>query len=238
MKRRASFGALLCVAAIVFAAAAAVLAVGCTPKSAPSTAPSAATQSAATVQLKLYQQLSAEQKPQLAVLVAEDIVRKYPGTSAAAEVQTALPALKFKAEHAKLAALWLYQTVNQDGLQYTAGIYSSQPSGLDNRVELILRRHAGWPQSVYLYGQGGGFVCRKVCDLVMRVDGQREVWKAYLPETGEPAMFIKDDKGFIAALSKAKVIEMEVMIKDHGPETLRFDVGGYDPSKFPSLPKQ
>lgn len=226
---------LLCVAISVLPAALPIA--GCSQKSASSTAQLAATQTAASNELTLYQQLLAQQKRPQALLIAKDIIQKFPGTSAAAEVQKTLPELEAEAEHDKLAALWLYQTENQDGLQYTAGIYSSQPSGLDNRVELILRRHTGWPQSVYLYGNGQGFVCQKVCNLVMRVDGQRQVWKAYLPETGEPAMFIKDDQRFIAMLPKVKVIEMDVVTKDNGPETLKFEVGGYDTSKFLSLPK-
>jgi hypothetical protein len=51
-------------------------------------------------------------------------------------------------------------------------------------------------------------------------------------------MFIKDDKRFIAALQKAKVIEMDVTTKDHGKQTLKFEVGGYDAAKFLPLPKK
>ena len=222
---------------ILFAAAALAL-IGCTQKTSSSSAPSAVAQAAATRELELYRQLLAAQKLPQAALIAHDIVQKYPDTPAATEVQKALPGLEARAEHAKLAALWLYQTENLDGLQYTATIYSSRPSGLDNRVQLVLRRHVGWPQSAYLYGHGRGFVCRQVCDLAMQVDGRRELWKAYLPSTGEPAMFIRDDQRFIAMLSKAQLIEMDVITKDHGPETLQFRVGGYDASKFPLLPKK
>jgi hypothetical protein len=72
----------------------------------------------------------------------------------------------------------------------------------------------------------------------MRVDGKRETWKAYLPKTGEPAMFIEDDKRFLARLEKAKVITMDIESKDHGKETLKFEVGGFEPSKFKPLPKK
>ena len=219
-------------------AAAALTNAGCSQKNSSSTAASASTQAAANQELELYQQLLAAQKLPQAALIAHDIIQKYPGTPASAEVQQALPELEARAEHDKLAALWLYQTDNQDGLQYTATIYSSQPSGLDNRVQLVLRRHVGWPQSVYLYGHGDGFVCKHVCDLVMQVDGRREVWKAYLPTTGEPALFIQNDQRFIAMLPKAKLIEMDVITKDQGPETLQFQVDGYDASKFLSLPKK
>ncbi|HKT33074.1 MAG TPA: hypothetical protein VJS89_11405 [Gammaproteobacteria bacterium] len=222
---------------LAFAAAALVVG-GCSQKSAPTAAEqAAANEKAAAPDLALYQKLLAEQKPKLAMLIGQQIVSKYPGTSAAAEVQNALPALKVKAEHQRLADLWLYQTVDQGGLQYTATLDSSEPSGTENQVQLILRRHVGWPQAVYLYGHGQGFVCSNTCDIAMRVDGQREVWKGHLPETGEPAMFINNDQRFIAVLSKTKIIEMDVTTRDRGLETLKFEVGGYDPSKFPQLPK-
>lgn len=228
---------LLLAAALAFATAVLVVG-GCSQKNAPSAAEqAAANEQAAAPDLALYQKLQAEQKPKLAVLVGQQIVSKYPGTAAATEVQNALPALEAKAEHQRLADLWLYQTVEQDGLQYTAILESSLPSGTENQVQLILRRHVGWPQAVYLYGHGQGFVCNNTCDIVMRWDGQREAWKGHLPESGEPAMFINADRRFIAALSKAKIIEMDVTTVDQGPETLKFEVGGYDPSKFPQLPR-
>ncbi|MGH8280036.1 MAG: hypothetical protein ACRETQ_10820, partial [Gammaproteobacteria bacterium] len=202
---------------------------GCSQKSSPSTSvATAANDQAAAPNLALYHKLLAEHKPKLAVLIAEEIVSKYPGTSAAAEVQKALPALKAEAEHERLADLWLYQTVQQGGLQYTATLDSSTPSGIENQVQLILRRHVGWPQAVYLYGHGRGFVCQNVCDIVMRVDGERQIWKGHRPATGEPAMFVNDDARFIAMLPKVKLIEMDVVTKDHGPETLKFEVAGYD----------
>ncbi|HLI19268.1 MAG TPA: hypothetical protein VKV22_13490 [Rhodanobacteraceae bacterium] len=217
---------------------------------APSTqaAPSASAQAAANAsaaenELKSYRNMLAQHAPELAAPIGEEIIQKYPGTPAAAEVQKTLPqieaAAKAKAEHDRLANLWYYQTANVDGLQHTASIYSSEPSGA-NRVRLVLRRHVKWGQSVYLFAPEGskGFVCKDLCNIPMRFDGKRETWKAYLPKTGEPAMFIKDDKRFIAALQKTKVIEMDVTSRERGKETLKFEVGGYDPAKFTPLPRK
>ena len=216
---------------------------GTPPPAAPSaSAQAAANEAAADKEFKLYQQMLAEHSDELAAPVGEEIIRKYPGTSAAAEVQKTLPniqaAAKAKAEHDRLANLWYYQTANVDGLQHTASIYSAPASA--NSVRLVLRRHVKWGQSVYLFAPDGskGFVCKGECNVTMRFDGKRETWKAYLPKTGEPAMFIKDDKRFIAALQKAKVIEMDVTSREHGKETLKFEVGGYDPAKFLPLPKK
>lgn len=189
--------------------------------------------------LKLYEQMLDDHRDDLAAPIGEEIVSDYPNTPAAAEVQKTLPGIqakaKAKAESDRLAALWLYQTGMQSGgKQVSASIGSSKPAG-EAAVRLILRRHSKWGQSVYLFGSGHGFVCKDQCELPMRFDGKPEKWKAYLPKTGEPALFIKDDSRFIKAMQGARVIEMDVVTKDHGKETLTFEVGGYDPAKFPKL---
>lgn len=234
--------------ALFLAVLAALAATACSqqgeaPPAAPSaSAQAAANEAAADKELKLYQQMLAEHSDALAAPVGEEIVQKYPGTSAAAEVQKTLPQIqataKAKAEHDRLANLWYYQTANVDGRQSTASTYS-EPRGA-NSVRLVLRRHQKWGESVYLFAPDGskGFVCKDLCNVVMRFDGKRETWKAYLPKTGEPAMFIKNEKSFIAALQKAKVIEMDVTSREQGKETLKFEVGGYEPSKFLPLPKK
>lgn len=233
----------------LFATAVALaLIAGCSQQApAPPAAPSASAQAAANdaaaaKELKLYQDMLAQHAEGLAAPVGKDILQKYPGTSAAAEVQKTLAQVeataKSKTEHARLASLWYYQTANVDGNQSTASTYSEPRSA--NSTRLVLRRHVKWGLSVYLFAPDGskGFVCKDLCNVATRFDGKRETWKAYLPKTGEPAMFIKDDKRFIAAMQKAKVIEMDVSTKDHGKQTLKFEVGGYDPSKFTPLPKK
>lgn len=216
---------------------------GATPSAAPSaSAQAGANESAADKELKLYQQMLAEHSEALAAPVGEEIVQKYPATSAAAKVRTTLPHVqavaKAKAEHERLANLWWYQVADVDGTQSTASIYSSEPSGT-GRVRLVLRRHAKWGDSVFLFAPAGsqGFVCKDLCSVLMRFDGKRERWKAYLPKTGEPAMFIQDDKRFIKALQNARVIEMDVTSRERGKETLKFEVGGYDAARFAPLPK-
>lgn len=216
---------------------------GPTPPAVPSaSAQAAANEAAADKELKLYQDMLAKHAEDLAAPVGQDIVQKYPGTSAAAEVQKTLAQVeataKSKAEHEHLANLWYYQIANVGGMQSTASIYSAPASA--NSVRLVLRRHVKWGQSAYLFAPDGskGFVCKDLCNVVMRFDGKHETWKAYLPKTGEPAMFIKDDKRFIATMQKARTIEMDVTSREHGKETLKFEVGGYDPAKFAPLPKK
>lgn len=215
---------------------------GDAPPATPSaSAVAAANEAAAQSELKLYQQNINADGGALAVPLGEEIVQKYPDTKAAAEVQKTLPQLqatvRAKAEHDRLANLWTYQIANVDGMQSTASLYSTQPAGA-RRVRLVLRRHVKWGQSTYLFAPDGskGFVCKGNCNVVMRFDGKRESWQAYLPPTGEPAMFIKDDKRFIAALQKTRVIEMDVVTRDHGNETLKFEVGGFVADKFQPTP--
>jgi len=195
----------------------------------------------AAKKLSLYNAMLKASRDDLAAPIGEEIVSDYPNTPAAAEVQKTLPGIQAKArataERDRLAALWLYQTGTQSGgKQISASIGSK--SGGEAAVRLILRRHSKWGQSVYLFGSGHGFVCKDQCDVPMRFDGKPEKWKAYLPKTGEPALFIKDDARFIKAMGQAKVIEMNVVTKDHGKQMLTFEVGGYDPAKFPKLPKK
>lgn len=230
-----------------FAAITVALVAACSQSPAPPAAPSASAQAAAKgdaaqKEFKLYQQMLGEHNDELAAPLGQEIIEKYPGTSAAAEVQKTLPQVaaraKAKSEHDRLANLWYYQTANVDGLQHTASIYATgKPRSESTR--LVLRRHVKWGQSVYLFAPDGskGFVCKGTCRIVMRFDGERITWKAYLPKTGEPAMFIQDDKRFIAMLKKAKVIKVDVTTKDRGKETLKFEVGGYDPAKFLQLSK-
>jgi predicted small lipoprotein YifL len=234
----------LIVASVAMLAMAGCSQQGPTPPPAPSPAEqAAANEAAAQKEFKLYQQMLDQHSDALAAPVGQEIVQKYPDTKAAAEVRKTLADVQARsraqAEHERLAGLWYYQTADVEGLQHTASIYATgKPRGQSTR--LVLRRHVKWGQSAYLFAPGGskGFVCKGSCTVVMHVDGKRETWKAYLPKTGEPAMFIEHDKAFIAMLEKAKVIEMDVTTRDHGKETLEFEVGGYDPSKFLPLAKK
>jgi hypothetical protein len=61
--------------------------------------------------------------------------------------------------------------------------------------------------------------------------------KATIPPTGEPALFIDDDKAFIAKMLKAKSVAIDATIKGEGAKTFAFEIGGYDASKLPKAPK-
>lgn len=196
-------------------------------------------------ELKLYHEVLARHDVQLAASLGAEIQQRYAGTPAAQDVAKTLPAITAEAaklaKAQRLAALWDYQTgvPMEGGVQNTASINNSLPEGGQGTVQLILRRHSAWGQSVYLYGQKPGFVCKAICRVPVRVDGGRvQPWAAYLPPTGEPALFIKDDRRFIELLEKAHTLELTVVLKQGGTRTLKFEVGGFKPSRFPPLAKK
>jgi len=227
---------------------AAVLLAGCSQQSdQPSAAEqaqaaAAQTQADAAKKLDTYRQLVQQNNDEMTVLMGKDILERFPNTDAAKEVQQSLPGIeqRFKdnREKARVQALWIYQvSPMQGGTQSTATIYTSQPSGND-RVRLVLRRHTEWGQNAFLYGNGHGFICKGNCTINATIDGKPTGIKGFAPTTGEPAIMIRDDKAFIAMLEKAKKITMDVTTKDDDKkQTLVYEVGGFDASKWQPVGK-
>ncbi|MGN6521025.1 MAG: hypothetical protein ACTHK2_16565 [Dokdonella sp.] len=213
------------------------------PGAAPATSPSSPVADAQQAKsLELYRTLHKEQQWELAAPIGKEIVDKWPGSAAAKEVQETLADATAKATEIatrrRLVAMWSYQAGKESGGdQVTASIYSSDLAA-DKRVRLILRRHSAWGQSVYLFGGGKGFECKGTCSLAARFDDKPQKIAAYLPDTGEPALFIKDDKAFIAKLAGTQKLSIDVTEKGKEPRTLVFEVGGYDAAKFPQLAKR
>jgi hypothetical protein len=227
--------------AIVAFCAAALLA-GCSQQSG-TPAPDAAQQQAqsqgadATRNLETYRQLLRIHNDGMAVTMGEDIVKRFPDSAAAKEVQQTLPAIEKRyteaSEKSRLAGLWLYQ------VSPMAGGTQSTATTVNGGVQLVLRRHTSWGQSVFLYGSKPGFVCRGNCSIAGTLDGKPMHIMAFAPSTGEPALMIRDDKAFIAMLQKAKKITLDVTLADGDKkQTLIYEVGGFDPAKWASVGKQ
>lgn len=223
-----------------------VLSAGCAPPGPTPEQQAAAAASAMEAQankaLELYRTLLQEKSFELAAPIGQEIIEKYPASAAAKEVATTLADAKAKGEEIstrrRLERLWIYQSGEESGGQQTsASIYSANRTA-DDRVRLVLRRHSDWGQSVYLYGAGKGFECRATCALAAHFDGKAETIKAYRPETGEPALFIRDDKSFLARLARTRKISIEVSETGRRPRTLMFEVGGFDASQWPQPPKK
>ena len=192
--------------------------------------------------LDTYRQLLRIGNDEMAVSMGKDIVKRFPDSDAAKEVQKTLPAIEKRyteaSEKNRLARLWLYQVAPMaGGTQSTATIENSQPAGGD-RVRLVLRRHTSWGQSAFLYGSKPGFVCRGNCTITTTIDGKPVRIKAFAPSTGEPALMIRDDQAFIDMLRKANKISMDVTLVDgEKKQTLVYEVGGFDPAKWAAVGK-
>lgn len=194
--------------------------------------------------LDAYHELVRVESYAIAVTMGNEILRKHPGSPAAAEVQTTIADIKAKAEaradSVRLKALWSYQVgPASSGTQSTASIYSTQPGSEAERVRLILRRHDEWGFSVYLFAGGKGFDCPAPCQLDMTFDDQApQRWPAHLPETGEPAIFIDRDGEFVERLKTTRRLTVDAKLKGRGATRIVFDTGGYDDKSFLPLPKK
>ncbi|HEX8776617.1 MAG TPA: hypothetical protein VF738_00740 [Rhodanobacter sp.] len=232
---------------VLAALAGTLILAGCSQSGAP--APDAAQQQAqakaaeAARNLDTYRQLLRIHNDQMAAAQGEEIVQRFPGSAAAKEVQQTLPEVekrwKENSEKARLAALWQYQVAPMaGGTQSTAAIYDSRPIGV--HVRLVLRRHTSWGQSAFLFNDGrGGFVCKGECTIAAKFDDKVHAIKAYAPSTGEPALMIRDDKGFIALLEKTRRISLPVTLQDGEKKVdLVYEVGGFVPDHWQALPKK
>jgi hypothetical protein len=213
--------------------------------------PAANNDAAAAKELALYDQMRASQSWDLALSLGEEITNKYAASPAAAQVKQTLDDVRAKAtaqrEARRMAKLWAYAAVAEaGGTQYTAAVESKEPlksaaNAKDaERIRLVLRQHPKWGQSTYLLLDNAKFDCSKGCaTLPVRFDdAPAQRMKATIPPTGEPALFIDDDKGFIAKLEKSQTVAIGATVKDLGDKTMEFEVGGYDPSKLPQKPKK
>ena len=213
----------------------------------PAAAAKADAEAKAAKLLALYEQMRTSGGNDLAARLGDELLAKYPATAAAAAVRKTLAGVHAqaaqKAETQRLAHLWVYTaTPEAGGTQYAAAIPSKQTlntSAKGARIRLVLRQHPKWGQSVYLLLDNAAFDCRKGCaTLAVRLDDAKpERMKATIPSGGEPALFIDDDKGFIAKMSRSKTVSIDITLKDGGDQTVAFEVGGYDASKMPNKPK-
>jgi hypothetical protein len=211
----------------------------------PAAAAKADADAKANKQLALYDQMRTSGSADIAVNLGDEIVKTYPNTAAAAQVSKTLGDLRDKAtretESKRLARLWAYNSVPEaGGTQFSAAIPSKQSLPGNARIRLVLRQHPKWGQSVYLLLDNATFDCSKGCATlpVAFDDAPAQRMKATIPPTGEPALFIDDNKGFIARMEKAKTVSIDVTIKNIGAKTEIFEVGGYDASKMPNKPKK
>jgi hypothetical protein len=214
--------------------------------------PKAAAEAKASKDFQLYEQMRIKESYDLAAQLGGDIVKTYPDTAAAAKVKETLDDVRTKAkaqaESNRLAKLWAYTAVpEKGGMQYAASIESTPPltppgvTGKDAvHVHLIIRQHPAWGQNVYLMLDNEKFDCRSGCPtLPVSFDGEAaKPMKATIPPTGEPALFIDDDRTFIQRALRTKKVAIDVVLKSGGKKTLVFETGGLDMSHLPGATKK
>ena len=218
----------------------------------PVIAEKAAIEAKATRDLQLYEQMRTKESYDLAAQLGADIASKYPGTDAASKVNATLADVRARAtaqaESQRLARLWAYTAVpEKGGMQYAASIENSPPltpanlTGKDaKRVHLIVRQHPQWGQNIYLMLDNDKFDCRGGCPtLPVSFDGEPpKLMKATIPPTGEPALFIDDDRTFINRMLHTKRVAIDVVLKGDGKKKLVFETGGLDMSHLPGATKK
>ncbi|MBS0558190.1 MAG: hypothetical protein JSR27_12320 [Proteobacteria bacterium] len=229
---------------LLFALCAAILAAcsggNAPPPVDPAIAAKAAAEAKANKEAALYEQMRQNGSWDLAVSLGSEVLANFPGTAAAARVQQTIDETRTKAEvianTRRLAQLWSYTATAEDGgTQYAAAIASKQaPNQPNARLRLVLRQHPKWGRSVYLLLDNATFDCKGGCATlpVSFDDGKPQRMKATVPPTGEPALFIDDDKGFIAKMEKAKTVDVGVKLKGIGEFNAEFEVGGFVADKW------
>src|SRR5690606_34378540 len=233
--------------AIVLAAATAAVS-GCgdreAAEAARAAAQAAANEKAAKEYADGFDTAVAEENWALAKAHGEVLFARFPDTEQAARVRPRYDEVSARAdaerEHARVAALWSYQSeAVKGGEQLSAAIYSKEAVDTDgsgaNPVRLIFRDHPGWGTSSYLVLQAGDFDCYGGCRVKVKVDdAEPKSMSALRPDTDEAtAMFINDEHGLWRMFEGATQVSVEFPVKAGGTRTAVFEVAGLDRTKLP-----
>lgn len=200
-------------------------------------------EAAAQEQAENFHKLKKVGRPDLALDLAEDLLRKYPDSQAAASIKPELETLRTEIhamrEEVRLKSLWSYfddEVKDAGGKMQSAYMFAkapiaeAEPGKQAPRARLVLRKHPQWGDSVYLLSERGPFVCPDPCKVTVHFDGETRVVPGEIPSTGEHAIFVEDFAYFATHLADAKLVSFDVELRDLGAKTLEFEVGGYDPA--------
>ena len=188
-----------------------------------------------------FEQLLASGRPDLALNIADHVLKNYPQTKAAPKFRAKIEPLRAQIvaerEARRLQELWVYhddEDAEAGGRVRSAYVFARDPIGPAEagkqapRARLVLRQHPQWGDDVYLLSERGPFTCGSPCELQVRFDdGEPRTVPGEIPETGEHAIFVKDFDYFVARLPDATKVQIEVTLADGGPQTVVFEVGGY-----------
>jgi hypothetical protein len=195
--------------------------------------------------LAAYEAARADGDYESAEIRAEELRQRHGETAAAATMRVTLEQVRAEAEamreRRRLVQLWDYQSIPAaGGTQHSAAIFSRVPVDPETGrglaipdAQLILRRHPEWGESAYLVLTQKTLKCGPPCRLKIRFDdGETLSFEGEPADTGTgPALFIVDRDRFLAAMSEATRMRIELPRSGALVPVFEFEVGGFQPAR-------
>lgn len=175
----------------------------------------------------------------------DELRQRHGDTQAAAKMRETLEQVRVEAEamreRRRLIQLWDYQANPvEGGIQHSATIYSRVAVDPETGralaipdAQLVLRRHPAWGESAYLVLTQKTLECGPPCRLKIRFDdGETLSFEGDPADTGTgPALFIVDRDRFLAAMSEAARVRIELPSSGALVPVFEFEVGGFKPER-------
>lgn len=219
---------------------------GCNPGSGEPSV-SAADRADAAALSTAYEAARAGENWQHAETVADQLRDRYPESEQARSIETSLPSVRSRAKAAReaqrLADLWEYQAVQAaGGVQRSAAIYSRTVPVEEGELlptpdaRLVLRDHPAWGRSAYLLLEQSRFACGAPCTLRIAFDdAPAQEYAGRQADSGKgPALFIKDERRFLAALLDSRKLRIELPQGSGRLAALGFEVAEFQPARYES----
>lgn len=195
--------------------------------------------------LAAYEAARADGDFEIAEARGDELRQRHGETKAAATMRETLEQVRIEAEamreRRRLVQLWDYQQIPAaGGIQHSAAIYSrvavDPETGRGLAIpdaQLILRRHPAWGESAYLVLTQKTLQCGPPCRLQIRFDdGETLAFEGDPADTGTgPALFIVDRDRFLAAMTEATRVRIELPRSGALVPVFEFEVGGFQPAR-------
>jgi len=194
--------------------------------------------------LAAYEAARADDDFEIAEARGDELRQRHGETEAAATMRRTIEEVRVQAEamreNRRLIGLWEYQKIPAaGGVQNTAAIYSrvevypgAEVSAMPD-ARLILRRHPEWGESAYLVLAQQALQCGPPCVMQIRFDdGPPQRYSGDPADTGTgPALFIEDRDRFLAAMTDARRVRIELPRSGSLVPVFEFEVGGFVPRR-------
>lgn len=198
--------------------------------------------------LAAYEAARADDDFEIAEARGNELRQRHGETQAAATMRLTLEQVRREAEsmrdRRRLIQLWEYQSIPAaGGTQETAAIFSRVAMDPETGsalaipdAQLILRRHPEWGESAYLVLAQRALTCGPPCRLKIHFDESApQSFSGDPADTGTgPALFIEERDRFLAAMSDAKRVRIELPRSGALVPVFEFEVGGFQPARHPA----